>query len=371
MVIKMTNNISIPTEGVDIYLIMDYSFAECKNFSIVYFGKKLNYKYSDFEKGMDICNTYQSTLKKILSSLNLKDNLLSVTIWGGEPFVMANLTNDRKQLKSCINFDDFAFKGCSNGRIYVAGGDSFLDYDPYEEIYQSAIENRKVYPKRKAVGIVITQRNVPTYEHKEKENLFKAVEKCAYDGIEIITIGLKAVDTEYKNPINEYEIKKLSTNKELSRVCNYNEMKEHLAKIAEKIGGPIDYHYETIDIEKWDNQNSVIESDTISHVQENEGVSSISMKIGIISLIGIFMNSTVGFLLAIVGLILGIYGRKCGKNPKAIVGIVLSLITIILIVMWYLRSYLMKVGIIINIIVMASVIAIVVLIIWYYLEQKN
>lgn len=231
--LKDSRNVS--KSGADIYLYIDYSFSECKDLSsIVCLGREKSNRehWDDNTFAHWIINTFERIVDSIVCALDLKDNRIIVVICGDEQYIMTDLTDDIGRLGKCITLNKFAFGGgdiCPGKNIFSR------DYNPYKEIYYSAMNNRKVNPGRKSVGIVITQSNKPA---DKKEDALNYVKLCSQNGIEIITIGIKNKNVDYKIPVNKNEINMLSNNKDLSIVCDYDSMLEYLKKIVKMISKP-------------------------------------------------------------------------------------------------------------------------------------
>lgn len=214
-------------KGVDIYLYMDYSVAKCKDFSsMVCLGRtKSNSEYWDDRKlAYWLTDTFSNIVKSIYSVLNSEDNRVSVAICGHERYIMTGLTNNIDTLKKCMNVKKFAFGG---GEVCPCSVPSLRGYNPYKEMYCSIKNDRKLCPGRKAVGIIVTQSNIR--EDKIQETL-STINLCSKNNIDIITIGIRNKKVEYEKPIDKTIL--FSNNKDLSVICDYDDMLNYLKKLV-------------------------------------------------------------------------------------------------------------------------------------------
>lgn len=241
-------------KGTDIYLFMDYNWVSCdgshsgsRNFlwgkSI--FGKGIQNGDNEAIREWTI-KAYRNTVKNMVGELNLKNCAMAVTVCGSKVCVMTELTNRRSQIKTCILPKDFYFEGYSLGNLvpYLNSGDA-----PYELFYKSALESKKLYPNRNAVGIVIRQSNFSYQSDREKASEY--VRLCAECGMEVITIGVQDKSVLYEKPVNTDELKLLSTNRQDSILCDWEGLQKQLIKIAKDKGGPVDYGWEAVHAEDW------------------------------------------------------------------------------------------------------------------------
>ena len=241
-------------KGTDIYLFMDYNWISCdgshsgsRNFlwGKAIFGKGVRNGELAAIREWTV-KAYTDTVRNMVRELNLKNCAMAVTICGGDICVMTKLTNNRSRIKTCISPNDFYFQGYSAGNLtpYAISCDS-----PYELFYQSAMEGKKTYPNRKAVGIMIRQNNFSYQTDREKAS--ESVRLCAERGMEVITIGLRDKSLIYEKPLTIDELKLLSTNHQNSVICDWEGLQEHLKKIAKEKGGCLDYRWEAMHAEDW------------------------------------------------------------------------------------------------------------------------
>ena len=257
----MGNNvINSSKSGVDIYLYMDLSIIEADIRSAEYgthyvYGKAIRGWASSGSRCVDeyrkwIRTAYLETVRTIVGSLSLKDNKMSVSIMGHDPYLICDLTNDRDALMNCIDVREFVLSNDSDGKFCVSHISTF---NPYEEICKKVKQSRTSHPKRKVLGIVITQSSKAFYRFSsEKGKIEQSVRDCESENIEIITIGIRDADANHDDLIKIDEIKAFSTNKQDSVVCDYKTMLRHLKKIAEEKGGLIDYWWETTHTSNWE-----------------------------------------------------------------------------------------------------------------------
>lgn len=154
------------------------------------------------------------------------------------------MTNDRDALMNCIDTREFDLSNDYDGSICV-NVCCFGTFNPYSEICKSAKQNITSQSKRKVAGIVIIQSSKALYHFpSQKEEIEQSVRSCGVENIQLITIGIRNADANHEELIKLNEVKAFSTNKQDSVVCDYNTMLYHLKKIAQVIGGPIDYWLE-------------------------------------------------------------------------------------------------------------------------------
>lgn len=241
--------------GVDFYLSMDYNWNPCEapykegrmySWGSVIFGKAIQHKEDKHELMEWTRKAYANTVQSMVWDLNLKTNAMAVAVQGREQCILIGLTDSRTNIKNCVTREDFYFEGYSNGRLIPCFYSSF---EPYKTLYDSAVENKRSYPKRKAVGIIIRQ---SSFQYSsEKDEAVKYVELCAKNGIDVITLGLEDRSVQCKNPLKADEIKMLSTNSQYSVMCDYDKLQENLKKIVKNLGGVVDPWWEAMNTENW------------------------------------------------------------------------------------------------------------------------
>lgn len=224
---NFNSQISPSGKGIDIYLYMDYTLAAVRDHSsLVLLGraKRNSEQWDDRKFGHWITDTYGNIINSVCSMLNLDDNRVSVAICGHERYIMMELTNNLDSLKKCTAFKKFAFGG---GEVTPCAIPSWRGYNPYKEMYYSIMNNRINCPGRKAVGIIITQSNIQ--KKSERQEILNIIKSCSNNNIDIITIGIRNKKVKYEAPIDKEIL--FSNNKDLSVICEYNDMLTYLKKI--------------------------------------------------------------------------------------------------------------------------------------------
>lgn len=94
-----------------------------------------------------------------------------------------------------------------------------------------------------------------------------------------------------------------------------------------------------------ENEKEVEIINNTNTVDEKKGKSIASMVLGIVSLVGLCLNSWVSLICGIIGLILGIQGKKTeNAQGMAKAGVILSIISLVLTVLCIIFIFVIGIG---------------------------